>query len=151
MTLNRDEVRPWCPLWFAGVIVVTALACQAEVAGQMRSVWDRIYSNEQAKRGETLYRIECESCHAPDLSGGMVVPELIGNTFTEDWDGLSVGQLFERVLLSMPEEDPGSVSRYDKADILAFILQENGFPPGQGDLQAEMDLLDRVRFEAAKP
>jgi cytochrome c len=147
MTLNRNERSRR----FAGVILVTVLTCQAEVAGEMRSVWDRVYSNAQAKRGEKLYRIACESCHAPDLSGGKVVPELIGNTFTEDWDGLSVGRLFERVLLSMPEEDPGSVSRYDKADILAFILKENGFPSGQGDLQAEMDLLDRVRFEATKP
>ena len=65
---------------------------------------------------------------------------------TDDWTGLTVGQLFERILLSMPEADPASVSRSEKADIVAFILRANGFPAGQRDLEPETDILDRFRF-----
>ncbi len=126
--------------------VVAAISDGALGARQTQSVWDRIYTDEQADRGEALYRATCEGCHAPDLSGGKVVPELIGATFTDDWTGLTVGQLFERILLSMPEADPASVSRSEKADIVAFILRANGFPAGQRDLEPETDILDRFRF-----
>ena len=117
-------------------------------ARQARSVWDRIYTDEQANRGEALYRNACENCHAPDLSGGKVVPELVGETFTNNWNGLTVGQLFERVLVSMPEEDPSSVSRREKADVLAFILRANEFPAGDQELPDLTEILDTLTFEA---
>lgn len=132
-------------------IVLVVVAGVTPGASQMQSVWDRIYTDDQADRGEVFYRMACESCHAPDLSGGKVVPELIGDTFTEDWDGLTVGRLFERVLRSMPEDDPASVSRGEKADILAFILRVNGFPSGVLDLKPQTELLDRVTFDAVQP
>ncbi len=133
-----------------GIVMMTAQGVTLG-ARQIQSVWDSIYTDDQANRGEVLYRAACESCHAPDLSGGKVVPELIGKTFTEDWNGLTVGQLFDRVLLSMPEGDPASVSRTEKADILAFILRANGFPSGDLDLEARTEFLDRFRFDAVAP
>ena len=130
---------------WAGVAVGTALA-----AGE-QTVWERIYSDEQADRGEVMYRVACEGCHAPDLSGGKVVPELIGATFTDGWRGSTVGRLFERIVVSMPEEDPASVSRRQKADIVAFILRANGFPAGEHELEPRIDRLDRFRFAATPP
>ena len=141
----------WLVAWVGvGVATATVLALAGE-ARQVESVWDGVYSEQQADRGELLYRAVCESCHAPDLSGGKVVPELVGETFTEDWDGLMVGQLFELVLLSMPEGDPASVSSREKVDILSFILRANGFPAGNMDLQVQQDVLNAVRFEVVKP
>jgi hypothetical protein len=141
--------------WLGAGLGLAALVTTASGVGlgvsQMRSVWDRVYSDDQADRGETLYRSACEGCHAPDLSGGKVVPELVGATFKEDWDGSMLGLLFERVLRSMPEDDPASVTPGEKADILAYILRANGFPAGSRDLQAELDVLDRVRFDAVGP
>ena len=34
----------------------------------------------------------------------------------------------------MPLDAPGSLSREAVADVVAFILRENGFPPGAADL-----------------
>ena len=60
-------------------------------AGQTRSARDGIYTDQQARRGKDLYHDACEGCHAPDLSGGKVVPAVIGETFTAKWSDLTVG------------------------------------------------------------
>ena len=133
-----------------GMAAVVALTV-ATSARQAQSVWDRIYTLEQAKRGELVYRDACESCHAPDLSGGKVVPGLVGEAFTGHWYGRTVGQLFEQVLVSMPEENPSDVSRREKVDILAFILRANAFPAGDRELPDRIEVLDHFLFDTRKP
>ena len=63
-----------------------------------------------------------------------MVPGLIGGEFIWNWSGLTIGQLFERLRISIPQENPASVSRREKADILAFILRLNEFPAGEKEL-----------------
>jgi hypothetical protein len=92
----------------------------------------------------------CESSHAPDLAGGKVVPEIVGPTFITRWSGQTVGHLFERVVVSMPEDDPSSVSRQAKADIIAFILRANRFPAGDTELPDRIEGFNRFAFEAVK-
>lgn len=135
----------------AGLWVAVGPIVRPMTAGQVRSVRQGIYSNEQADRGQVLYHAVCESCHAPDLAGGKVVPEIVGPTFIARWTGRTVGQFFERVAVSMPEEDPSSVTWQDKVDIVAFVLRTNGFPPGDLALTDRLDNLDRIRFEIAEP
>lgn len=120
-------------------------------AAQDKTVWDGIYTEEQAARGEPLYQEWCASCHAPDLSGGDLAPGLVGGEFTWNWSGLTVGQLFERLRISMPQENPSAVSRSEKADILAFMLRANEFPPGDQDLADRTEMLDQFMFEAVQP
>src|SRR5213592_3423483 len=62
-----------------------------------QSVWDGIYTEEQAKRGGAFYSQNCARCHAPDLTGGETAPALASATFKENWSGLSVDDLFERI------------------------------------------------------
>ena len=112
------------------------------------SLSDGIYTKAQADRGERTYREVCESCHAPDLSGGKVVPGLVGRAFREKWAGLSLGRWFELVVVSMPPRNPAEVPAEGKADILAFVLQENGLPPGDTELPARTEILDAYRFRA---
>jgi cytochrome c len=116
-----------------------------------RSVWDGIYTEEQAKRGDPLYSQKCASCHGPDLTGGELAPALTGAEFTSNWSGLSVGDLFERIRISMPQDNPGSLSRQQIADILAFVLSKGGFPAGTTELPREGEVLKQIRFEATKP
>ena len=65
--------------------------------GPAQSVWDGIYTEEQAKRGRALYSETCAACHAADLSGGEMAPALAGTDFMSNWNGLSVDDLFERI------------------------------------------------------
>jgi DNA-binding beta-propeller fold protein YncE/mono/diheme cytochrome c family protein len=116
-----------------------------------QSVWDGVYTEEQAKRGEALYAQRCARCHAPDLTGGEIAPALNSAEFKSNWSGLSVDDLLERIKVSMPQDNPGSLSRQQTADILAFVLSKGGFPAGKTELAREAEVLKTIRFEANKP
>jgi mono/diheme cytochrome c family protein len=140
-----------------GIGVAVALLSAAPGAGRLlaerqeRTVWDGIYTQEQAERGAGLYQEWCASCHASDLSGGDMAPGLVGGEFVWNWSGLTVGQLFERLRISMPQEDPASVTRSQKADILAFMLDVNEFPAGERELPDRAAMLEQFLFEAIQP
>ena len=137
-----------------GVIVMVLAVCGAgtEVsARQAQSVWDGVYTAEQAQRGEPLYQQSCAECHGPDLAGGEMSPGLVGGEFVWNWNGLSVGDLFERLRISMPQGVPSSVSRQEKADILAFLLEANEFPAGDTELANRTAMLAGINFLAEKP
>jgi mono/diheme cytochrome c family protein len=114
------------------------------------SVWDGIYSAEQARKGEALYRQECASCHGEKLEGRGQAPPLTGSDFTMDWSGMTVGDLFEKMQTSMPADQPGHLSREQNATLLAFILNANQFPAGAAELPTDGARLRQIRFEAAK-
>ncbi len=110
----------------AGILIglVFVLAAQDPT----RSVWDGVYTPAQATRGQALYNKECSGCHGQSLSGGEEAPPLSGGAFMANWNGLTVGDLFERIRVSMPEGRPGTLSRQQNADVLAYILPEISFP-----------------------
>lgn len=116
-----------------------------------RSVWDGAFTNEQAKRGENLYAQHCSSCHGPDLSGNDEAAPLTGSGFLANWDGLTVGDLTERVRVSMPPNNLGKLSRQQIADILSYMLSFNSFPAGKTELDPKAELLKQIRIEATKP
>ena len=116
-----------------------------------QSVWDGVSTDEQAKRGGPLYSQRCAQCHAPDLTGGETAPALASAEFKGNWSGLSVDDLFERIKISMPQDNPGSLSRQQTADIVAFVLSKGGFPAGERELAREAEVLKGIRFEATKP
>jgi mono/diheme cytochrome c family protein len=115
------------------------------------SVWDGVYSEDQAKRGEATYKKECGSCHGDDLGGGGQAPPLSGSDFKMDWNGLSVGDLFDRIRVSMPADRPGKLTPEEYSDTLAFILKGNQFPAGKKELPNKTEQLKPIRFETAKP
>jgi mono/diheme cytochrome c family protein len=110
-----------------------------------------VYTKEQAKRGELLYVQNCSSCHGPDLSGNDEAAALSGPAFLASWDGLSVGDLSNRVRVSMPPNNLGKLSRQQIVDILSYVLSVNSFPAGKGELDPKAELLKQVRIEATKP
>ena len=138
----------------AGAVVMALAVCGAGTgvaARQAQSVWDGVYTAEQAKRGEPLYQQSCAECHGPDLAGGEMSPGLVGGEFVWNWNGLSVGDLFERLRVSMPQGEPNSVSRQEKADILAFLLEANDFPAGDTELANRTGMLAGINFLAEQP
>jgi cytochrome c len=130
-------------------VFVFAAACVC--AQTSRSVWDGVYTTEQSKRGATLYANACASCHGSALNGGESAPPLTGSEFFSNWNGLTVGDLFERIRVSMPADNPGKLTREQDADILAFMLSMNQFPEGKTELEHRTEVLKQIRFEADKP
>ena len=133
----------------AGIAAVGAGSASAQAP---KTQWDGVYSAEQSKRGAALYTQYCGGCHGEDLSGGGVesAPVLTGSKFSARWDDQTLGALFERMFASMPQDAPGSLTRDQHADILAFILARNGFPAGTKDLSSQADVLSAITIVARK-
>lgn len=134
-----------------GAAWVAAVAVQPGLVAQQKTVWDGVYTEEQAKRGAELYARDCASCHQDDFAGDGFAPGLAGPEFAAAWEGLSIGDLFERVRVSMPPSNPGATSPAEKVDILAHILKGNRFPAGQTELPKEPEGLKQIEYRANKP
>jgi mono/diheme cytochrome c family protein len=143
----------------AGVVCAVTLAQALLAAPQgakyngdhRRSVWNGVYTIEQAKRGEVQYDEQCAACHQFDLHGdGLDIPSLADAEFRDDWDGKTLRQLFDLLSKSMPQQDPGSLTSEVYADIMAYILQKNEFPAGGEPLIADSVFLGAMRFEAQR-
>jgi S-disulfanyl-L-cysteine oxidoreductase SoxD len=117
------------------------------LAQTTRSVWDGVYTEDQSKRGAAIYAKECAACHGAELIGGESAPALVGGAFLSNWNTLTVGDLFERIRQSMPQDDPGRLSRQQDADVLAFMLQANEFPAGKTELDKQTEVLKLIGFK----
>ncbi|MBI3048509.1 MAG: cytochrome c [Acidobacteria bacterium] len=129
---------------FVASIVFVSLAAAA-------SVWDGVYTEAQAKRGEAIYYQRCGACHGPDLEGGDMTPALVGGVFTANWNDLPVSDLFERIRITMPLDQPSTLARAQTADVVAFLLKANKWPAGEVELPRELEPLKEIRIQALKP
>ena len=119
-------------------------------AQESRSIWDGVFNEEQAKRGEAAFVQACSNCHQRNLEGADMTPALTGGAFMANWDGLTVGDLFDRIRVSMPADRPGTLSRQENADIIAYILRFNQFPAGKEELPRDVQALKQILFKASK-
>ncbi|MFI4890926.1 MAG: c-type cytochrome [Steroidobacterales bacterium] len=133
-----------------------AMACAGIMAGApapapaqetTSSVVDGVYSVAQAARGAELFQQSCAACHGAALTGLGEAPALVGAQFIGDFNGLTVGDLFERIRTTMPLNNPGSLTRDAYAGVLAFVLKSNGYRAGQRDLYSRTEFLNTMRFE----
>jgi S-disulfanyl-L-cysteine oxidoreductase SoxD len=109
------------------------IGATARVGAQSKaSVWDGVYSDEQATRGKDEYEYNCGNCHIHDLSGDSIkdVPPLAGSDFIVKWQGKSVKELLDYITTNMPQDSRGSLGAKTYADITAYVLKVNTFPAG---------------------
>lgn len=125
--------------------VVAAAAFGQTPSGTETTVHDAVYSQEQAKRGRKAYDAKCATCH----DGGTMGPELWGDPFLAQWENKYVGGFFSRIQTTMPEDAPGSMSENDVLDIVAYVLQTNGFPAGDKAIESARALAT-VKFVRKK-
>jgi cytochrome c len=135
----------------AGAILVLA-AFGVLAQPPSRSTWDGVYTEAQAERGRVLYSHECLDCHGDDLEGDVVEhPGLAGGAFVYKWNSQTVGDLFERIHRDMPMDHPGTLTRQKAADLTAFLLNFNKFPPGDQELPPDLTALRQIRIDARNP
>jgi S-disulfanyl-L-cysteine oxidoreductase SoxD len=132
--------------FIAGALLLGLLFAQEPT----RSVWDGVYTEAQANRGRPLYNEHCASCHADTLMGGEMSPPLVGGDFLSNWNGLTLGELFERIRTTMPQNKAGKLSREVNTDITAYILSVNKFPAGKTELPHSTEFLKQIRVESEK-
>ena len=121
----------------------------ALVAQSPATVWDGVYTAEQARRGNGLYQANCAACHGDSLQGGEAAPPLAGDTFNSTWEGVKLGDLFDRIRSTMPQNQPGSLSRAQNSDVLAFILASGKFPAGDKAFDAQA--MAETTFRSYRP
>lgn len=121
------------------------------VAQTTRSVWDGVYTTAQAERGAALYANNCASCHGSTLGGGESAPPLTGGEFSSNWNGLTLGDLFERIRTTMPADRPGRLTREQDADVVAYMLSVSEFPAGNVELARQTEVLKQIQYNSTKP
>jgi mono/diheme cytochrome c family protein len=117
--------------------VGVAASAFAQDAGNSSPAAQRVYTAAQAERGKALFLTSCGNCHGEDLKGAADrAPALAGDAFLKHWDGQNVAGLFSKIRTDMPRNRPGSLQDNVYLDIVALILQANGFPEGPTELTA---------------
>ena len=117
-----------------------AAPAQVVAAQDGKSIWDGVYTAEQAERGREQFEISCGHCHAEDLRGGDG-PALVGVGFMRNWFEDSLQSLYEQVRYAMPGDLPGSLSEDQAVDLTGFLLAANGVPAGSEPLEPDPELL----------
>lgn len=116
-----------------------------------RSVWAGVYTEEQAKRGQAVYREECARCHAETLIGKEPSPPLVGEVFLTAWNKASAADLFEQLRLTMPQDHPGKLSIKQYTEVIAYLFKANQFPTGDKDLDPDLAALKLIQIDQIKP
>jgi mono/diheme cytochrome c family protein len=122
----------------------------AQPLDAVRSIRDGVFSSEQSRRGEMQYLEACKRCHQRDLRGDFIedAPPLVGEEFLSEWAPWTVGDLFEFLTEDMPpkRKDRLELTPEIYVDILAYILEKNGFPAGQVELPPEFEPLSYIEM-----
>ncbi|CAN0099496.1 unnamed protein product, partial [Chrysoparadoxa australica] len=115
-----------------------------------RTIWDGVYTEEQAARGEKEYGPPCGLCHgrrlngAPDDPDMNSTPPLARAKFLRNWDGRSLAALYQYTRATMPKSNPGYMSEQVYVDIVAHMLSMSKVPAGDEELVPDPTLLSRI-------
>lgn len=130
------------------LLLLLLCACSAAAAAQTSTLLDGVFSKAQVQRGKTAYLRSCQGCHSSNLQGEGIEPPLIGDLFIDAWREDKLFSLYDYVATRMPKEgrktSPGSLTEQQYLDIVAYILDRNGFPAGTPELKSEQ--LSTVQF-----
>jgi len=96
-------------------------------------IWQGVYTTAQAERGKTSFNSSCLRCHGDKLQGN-TAPALSGDRFFTTWGSEPIASLFAKIRDTMPPNFGTSIDDQTKLDIVAYILQTNGYPGGPGEL-----------------
>jgi cytochrome c len=129
-----------------GATVMTASAAQNPEGKP--SVKNGVYTDEQAKRGQAEYK-RCVLCHS-DMGQGdpsIGAPPVAGEEFLKNWNNMTLKALFDKISMTMPQDNPGGLSQKAYVDVMSYILQLNKFPAGKEELLPDTAQLDRIVIE----
>ena len=138
-------------LFVALVAMVVAAGAGAQPAvGRSATIWDGVFTAEQALRGQAAYTGPCDRCHGYKLDGApedpvmLPAPPVAGAKFLRKWEGRSLAALFEYTRVTMPSNNPGYLSDGEVADIVAYMLSASGAPPGAVVLRPDAGALASI-------
>ena len=114
------------------------------------TMWDPVYTDEQAARGQKIYTVSCAPCHKADLLGDPGTPALAGMDFFSRFNGSSVDDLVKTIRASMPQDAPDSLGTPAYVDLVGYLLKSNGSPAGAAELSQDSAVLKQIRITNPK-
>jgi S-disulfanyl-L-cysteine oxidoreductase SoxD len=102
-----------------------------------------VYTDQQANRGESIYRNTCLACHDDSDHTGAV--------FKQNWDTRTAFDLFETIRTTMPNDDPGRLPREDYSSIVAYLFKVNKMPSGKKPLPTDSTGLKQIVIAVSDP
>lgn len=129
--------------------LLLCIASHPMLAAAPQSGRTALYTGEQAVQGRELYASSCAGCHGNDLRGASIAPPLAGPGFAATWSPeSSVDDLFFIMRSTMPPAASGSLSPQQYVLILAYILQQNGYPAGRVPLGPDSLSMKQTRLRS---
>jgi mono/diheme cytochrome c family protein len=129
----------------AGLTIGAALPAAQQ---KSKTVSDGAFTADQALRGKSGYDGVCARCHGVPLTGSQGNgPTLKGPAFLTHWDKDTLGSLYTKIRDTMPQGSPGTLTDEVKLQILAYVLQQNGFPAGTSELPSDVAALDEIGIQ----
>jgi quinoprotein glucose dehydrogenase len=116
------------------ILIPSLLAIVAGQALAQATIDSGIYTVEQASIGRGVYQLACAACHGASLNGTEAGPELAGRGFRGRWDGRTLRDFLDLTVSTMPVTGPGSLPETDYYGVVAYILSQNGYAPGDSRL-----------------
>ncbi len=150
----RTTVRTATPgraLLVAGVAAIGVCAFAFHQWGSLgaQSLALPTYTAAQASQGKVVYDRSCASCHGQNLDDGEFAPPLKGVDFRLRWGGKPLDGLFEDMSRKMPPAAPNSLGDDTYAQVLAYLIQENGVPASARVLPPDPPSLRTAMLPAA--
>jgi PQQ-dependent dehydrogenase (methanol/ethanol family) len=136
---NRNRRYAFAAVCGLGLLAAARIA--PPLSAQQAQPTPLSYTTEQADKGFGLYGEHCASCHGKNLDDGAYAPPLKGVDFRQKWGVRSAEPLFTYTSTKMPPSRPGTLGDPVYAQLLAYILQENGAPAGGRELPGDPDAL----------
>jgi mono/diheme cytochrome c family protein len=138
------------PAFIFGVTLAFVLSAQSATHAQAgKTIWDGVYTDEQAARGRELYASTCATCHKEDLSGERG-PNLAGDGFFNRFEADHLFRIYNSILTRMPADNRGTLRPDQAADLVAFLMNFNKVPSGAQPLAASADTLATIRVTRDK-
>jgi len=146
--MNRPALHPIAGA-LAALVICAAIMPRDRASAQStppRSIWDGVYTEQQALGGEALYPDACSRCHGDELEGDEA-PALRTEEFFKDWKGRTLADLFRRVHEAMPYDSPGSITSAQTVDLIAYIFSRNHVPAGKTPMPTDLLVLRQIRID----
>jgi mono/diheme cytochrome c family protein len=106
------------------------------------------YTKAQADAGRAVFDNTCAICHGQHLEGG-VGPALSGKEFlsVSQFQQITADYFYHFMSTHMPLNAPGSLTKTQYLDLMAYFLEVNGYASGSHDLTPNSTELKSIKIE----
>lgn len=123
---------------------VAQVESEAPAEGGERTIFDGVYTEEQADRGMGFFGPDCATCHSNTARGSSAAPGLIGYTLDSKYADQSLYTYFDYMRANMPPGNAGWFTDQEYADIVAYLLELHGAPAGDAELEGTEEALSTI-------